>query len=609
MSAKLVNNSQVKSALKVKGWAGTAIASLAMAITGFNRLNRIYKHISDYQGIDFAQKLIEYLNITCIVNEKEFDYIPKEGPFIIVSNHPYGAIDGLMLLNIIGRIRPDIKILTNFLLSYIPNLEDSFFPVNPFTDKPGLKSSLKGLKMAKEHLQAGGALALFPAGEVSTKANKQKMVKDIEWQDSVIKLIQRSNVPVIPFFFSGQNSAMFHFLGKIHPLLRTVRLPHELSNKKNKTFHMRIGLPVPVSEIEEYSNSKELGKYLYSRTYALEANIAKDKNYLQDEESKKKKKKLSGNKIKREVKEIAPQINKEILLQEIEKNSGGFLFETGNYACYLFEYEDIPNIIQELGVKREIAFRAIGEGTGKEVDIDQYDTYYKHLVLWDKEQHAVVGAYRLGFGNEIMQKYGLDGFYSHTLFGYRQEFSFQLKRSIELGRSFVAIEYQKDPLALMLLIKGLFYTVIKYPDIKYLIGPVSISDQYPPFYRSIMIYYLQKMHAIPQYANLISPKTPFVANYKKTDPDYLLKNKISSIEKFDRFMFRISNSTYRMPTLLKKYLKMNARIIGYNVDPDFNYCVDGLIMLALNEMPRSEIDALSKEFEDKTQLYQRFEIS
>lgn len=602
MSTKLVNNSQVKRALKVKGCMGTLIASAAMAITGFNRINRIYSHISEFYGIDFAHRLIEHLNIKCNVNGRELEYIPKEGPLIIVSNHPYGAIDGIIMLDIIGRIRPDIKILTNFLLSYIPNLEESFFPVNPFTDNPGLKSSIAGLKMAKEHLEAGGALCLFPAGEVSSNANKQKIVKDIEWQPSVIKLIQRAGVPVVPVFFSGQNSALFHFLGRIHPLLRTVRLPHELSNKKNKTISLRLGIPVPASEIEEYSSVQDLGKYLWNRTYALEANM-EDENILNNSDST-----SAAASDDVYTVPVGKPVEKEVLKKEVENIASDFLFEIGNYACYLSDYNNIPNLMHEIGVRREIAFRAVGEGTDKEIDTDKYDTYYKHLILWDKDKSAVVGAYRLGFGKEILEKYGLKGLYSHSLFGYKEEFTYQLKRSIELGRSFVSVEYQKDPLALMLLIKGLFYTVIKYKEIQYLIGPVSISSWYPLFYRSLMIYYLQHRHSASEYAQMISPKMPFVSGYKRVDPDALLRSKISSIEKFDRFMYRISNGKYRMPTLLKKYLKINARIIGYNVDPDFNYCVDGLIMLSLNEVPRSEIDSLSKEFEDKRALYRRFDI-
>ena len=273
MGDKVVNKSQGKKALKIKGPIGTATASIAMAITGLNRINRIFSHISAYRGIEFADNLIKYLNVKYNVDNAELGHIPKEGPFIIVSNHPYGAIDGIIILSMIGKVRPDIKILTNFLLSYIPNLEESFFPVNPFTDRKGLRSSVKGLKMAKEHLERGGALALFPAGEVSSNNNKEHVVKDIEWQPSVIKLIKRAEVPVIPLFFSGQNSALFHFLGKIHPLLRTVRLPHELSNKRNKEISLSIGMPINSSELVDFASVKELGRYLWSRTYSLEANI------------------------------------------------------------------------------------------------------------------------------------------------------------------------------------------------------------------------------------------------------------------------------------------------------------------------------------------------
>ncbi len=596
MEAKLINNSQVKKALKVKGPLGSVVAGAAMAVAGVNKINDIYSHISEFEGIEFAEELIKHLNITCNVDPKELEYIPKEGPFIIVSNHPFGAIDGVILLKTIGAVRPDIKILTNFLLSYIPNLEEKFFPVNPFTDKPGLRSSFKGLKMATEHLNNGRALGLFPAGEVSSNANPEKTIKDIEWQASIIKLIKNAGVPVIPVFFDGTNSKFFHCLGKIHPRLRTIRLPHELPNKKNKTVSLKIGFPVPATEIEEYSSIKELGEYLWNRTYSLEANLDKQPR----------KRRLKTQAVPAEIKS---PLDKDLLAKEIETIESDKLFEVNSYNCYLTEYNKIPNIIQEIGIRREMAFRDVGEGTNNEIDLDHYDSYYKHLILWDKSKQAIVGAYRLGFGDEILKTYGRNGLYCHTLFRYKQEFEQQLKRAIELGRSFVSLEYQKDPLALMLLIKGLFYTVIRYEHVKYLIGPVSISSSYPLFYRSMMIYYLQKCHAMPQFAKMISPKHQFVADFNKVNPHSLLDNKISSLEKFDRFMFRMSNSKYRIPTLLKKYLKINARIIGYNVDPDFNYCVDGLILLSLNELPYSEIDALSKEFEDKSAIYKRFEIS
>ena len=615
MSTKLINNSQVKNALKIKGFAGSLIAEAAMWLTGFNRLNKIYSHISDYKGIEFANSLISHLNIQCCYNPLDLEYIPKTGPFIIVSNHPFGAIDGVIMLSLIGKIRPDIKVLTNFLLAYIPNLEEEFFPVNPFTSKPGLKSSLAGLKMAMEHLQAGGVLGLFPSGEVSSNNNKERVVKDIEWQKSIIKLIQNAEVPVVPIFFSGQNSALFHFLGKIHPLLRTVRLPHELSNKKNKNIIIKIGSPVNVAAIKEYDTIKGLGDYLYNRTYALEGDINYDnitakpllKNFINVGKNI-----VSGGKMpfahNPSTEEIDKPVAQDILKEEIASIEDCRLFTIRKYQCYLAGIERIPNLIKEIGVRREIAFRAVGEGTGKSCDIDSYDTYYKHLILWDNEQQALIGAYRLGIGSEILAKYGRRGFYSNTLFRYKPAFKYQLERSLELGRSFVCLEYQKDPLALMLLIKGIFYTVIKHKDLRYLLGPVSISSSYPLFYRSLMVYYLKDRHSALQYSSMVTPRHPFKPDFCKVDPRALLQHKLSSLEKFDRFLLKLSDGNYRMPTLLKKYLKINARIVDYNVDPDFNYCIDGLIMLTLNEVPRSEIDSLSKEFSNKEEIYQRFEI-
>ncbi|MEG1485030.1 MAG: lysophospholipid acyltransferase family protein [Bacteroidales bacterium] len=607
MDTKVINKSEVKKALKVKGFIGEAVAALAMWIAGFNRMNQIYSHIAQYHGVEFATKLIEHLNIKCDVIPDELEYLPKNEPFIIVSNHPFGAIDGMIMLSKIGAVRPDFKILTNFILSHIPNLEEHFFPVNPFSDKPGLRSSLKGLKLAKEHLTNGGVLGLFPAGEVSSNCNKEKIVKDIDWQHSVIKLITATGVPVVPIYFDGGNSKFFHLIGKINPMLRTVRLPHELANKKDKTISMRIGRPILSSEIEEFTTKEDLGRYLWNRTYALEANVDDTPVGGAEKENMKEEKKACGE--EGYTVPLAKQVDKKIMAAEIESVCNDKLFELGTYSCYLADVKNIPNVMQEIGRCREEAFRAVGEGTNNAIDTDKYDNYYKHLVLWDHSQKAIVGAYRLGFGGEIIPNLGLDGMYTNSLFRYKQEFRWHLLKSIELGRSFVSLEYQRETLPLMLLIKGLLYTVIKYPQIKYLIGPVSISAWYPLFYRSLMVYYLQKRQSIPEFSRYVSPKNPFVPDYKRVDIATLLAHRLDSLEKFDRFMYRLSNNRFRLPTLLKKYIKINARVVAFNVDPNFNYCVDGLIMLNLTEVPKSEIDSLSKEFEDRDMVYRRFDIA
>ena len=596
MANKLVSVQDVKRALKLKGFLGKAVASIVLGLSGLSRINKKYAKISSFYGRDFSGAVLKEFGISFEIDEKELEHIPQEGPFIITSNHPYGAAEGMILLYVIGSLRPDIKFLTNFMLSHIPNLKDFFFPVNPFSDRPGLAKSYSGLKMAMEHLKSGKSLLLFPAGEVSTTYGSSLTAEDKEWQSSVVKLVGNANVPVVPVYIHGSNSKRFHYIGRIHPMLRTLRLPKELLNKKGKTIKVRIGRPISQNEIGDHKDVKELGRFLRARSYALEANIPEAANKNSDNE---------GSEI--EVQPIALPKNRRAIQKEINSLSPDkLLFTNGNYSCYLTDSASIPLMMHELGRRREEAFRAVGEGTGKALDIDEYDDYYKHLILWDRQKTRLVGAYRLGFGNEILPFKGIKGFYSQSLFSYKKPFHKILANTIELGRSFVVVDYQKEAFPLMFLIKGLFYSVLNNPEIKYLMGPVSISSWYPMFYRSLMIYYIKEKHSAKEFEDHVVPRTPFSPDYLRSNPRYLIGGRVDTLEKFDRFMLRISNGKYRLPTLVKKYLKMNCRIVAFNVDPEFNYCVDGLVLLDISKIARSEVEALAKDEKDWDKIKTRF---
>ena len=593
VETKVINISDIKSAIGMKGAIGNAVAKAAMSLLSLNEVNDIYSKTCEYYGQEFTAKVLENLNIKTDIIASQLDVIPKEGPFIIVSNHPFGAIDGIVLFNTISSIRPDFKILTNFILSYIKNLSEYFLPVNPFSDMKNLRNSFSGVRAAKEHLLNGGGLGLFPAGEVSTYHGKG-YTEDIPWTQSIAKLIQKSDVPVIPVYFDGQNSRTFHALGRIHPLLRTAQLPRELFKKEGQTIALRIGKPISPSEIQEH-NINSLRSYLRNRSYALEAQIEIPS---EDEQLRKQEDEAP----------IALSKGKEALLAEIAKltESGAKLFDTANFSCFLANYEDIPALIHEIGIKREEAFRAVGEGTGMDADLDHFDPYYKHLVLWDNDKQAFAGAYRLGIGSEIVAKYGKKGFYSHTLFKYSKNFEETLTNSIELGRSFVALEYKKDALPLMLLIRGLMYSILRYDQCKYLFGPVSISSSYPIFYRSLMTYYIMEVHSRSFLKKNVKGRTPFKPNYLRVSPKDLIETKIKSIETFDRFMLRLSDNQYRLPTLVKQYLKLGAKIACFNVDKDFNYCIDGLVFLKIADVPKDEILKLARGAEDPEMILNRF---
>lgn len=588
MGAKVINKSEVKKSMKIPGIPGSLLAAMTMKIAGLDKLNELYDRLADYKGVEFADKVLEYLDISLNVNTPALENIPKEGGVVITSNHPFGGLDGLAALSILGKVRKDVKILTNFILSKVPNVSEYFIPINTTCAFGKFTApTISGLRQAEEHLLKGGALVIFPAGEVSSWNTQGKVVEDAEWLTYICRQVRRSKCPVVPMYFHGKNSKYFQWLGRISTKLSDLRFAGELFDKKGKEIKVRVGSVIQHAELEKFTEDRMVSKFLRSRSYVLEA----------DTEEKD---------VSVYTTELIPPVPVDLILKEMKENPDAHLFDLGTLSCYLFRYNQIPNLMREVALKREEAFRAVGEGTNKAMDTDEYDKYYRHLILWDHGTKDLVGAYRIGLGKEILEQKGIHGFYADSLFRFSDDFAPILSRSAELGRSFVAVNHQKDTLALLLLLKGLLYTMVKYPEYRHLIGPVSISSWYPMLYRSLMIHYLRLHHSNPELAGMSNPKTPFVPDFGRVDADALLFGKMNNAEAFDRYLLKISGGKYRLPALLKKYIKMGARIIDYNVDPDFNYCVDGLIMINLEDIPTDDIDSLSKEFEDKDPIYRRF---
>ncbi len=588
MGAKVINKSEVKKSMKIPGIPGSLLAAMTMKIAGLDKLNELYDRLADYKGVEFADRALEYLDISLNVNTPALENIPKEGGVVITSNHPFGGLDGLAALSILGKVRKDVKILTNFILSKVPNVSEYFIPINTtYAFGKFTAPTISGLRQAEEHLQKGGALVIFPAGEVSSWNTQGKVVEDAEWLTYICRQVRRSKCPVVPMYFHGKNSKYFQWLGRISTKLSDLRFTGELFDKKGKEIKVRVGSVIQHAELEKFTEDRMVSKFLRSRSYVLEADTEERDASVYTTE-------------------LIPPVPVDLILKEMKENPDAHLFDLGTLSCYLFSYSQIPNLMREVALKREEAFRAVGEGTNKAMDTDEYDKYYRHLILWDHGTKDLVGAYRIGLGKEILEQKGIHGFYADSLFRFSDDFAPILSRSAELGRSFVAVNHQKDTLALLLLLKGLLYTMVKYPEYRHLIGPVSISSWYPMLYRSLMIHYLRLHHSNPELAGMSNPKTPFVPDFGRVDADALLFGKMNNAEAFDRYLLKISGGKYRLPALLKKYIKMGARIIDYNVDPDFNYCVDGLIMINLEDIPTDDIDSLSKEFEDKDPIYRRF---
>lgn len=595
----LVSAKEFSKAIKLEkyGVLGTFVSWILMKVLRISKINAIYNRNKHLSEIEFLDAILNEFGVQFEVPEEDLKKIPKDGAFITISNHPLGGIDGILLLKILLKERSDFKIMANFLLSRIAPMQEYIIPVNPFENRKEVRSSMQGFKQAVSHLKEGKPLGIFPAGEVSTLKNKG-LVLDKPWEKSAMKLIKKANVPVIPVYFYAKNSELFYQLAKQSDLLRTAKLPSELLSQKNKTIHVRIGRPILPKVQDELDDLQEFTSFLRKKVYLL-ANAY---------DVKEKTKKLfsllkvnSGNDLK-SVKEPEPIIDP-VPLEKIEqeivllRQKKARLVQSKDYEVFLAKSEDIPNILQEIGRLREVTFRQVGEGTNLSIDLDEYDAHYRHLFLWDNEGKKIAGAYRMGLGADFYDLYGIDGFYTHTLFRFEPELYKMMSETIEMGRAFVIQEYQQKPMPLFLLWKGIAHTTLRFPEHKYLLGGVSISNQFSDFTKSLMITFMKSNYYDPYVAQYVKPKQEFKVRLKDADKDFIFDETQDDLNKFDKIIDEIEPGNLRLPVLIKKYIKQNAKVIAFNVDPHFNNAVDGLMYIRIADLPESTIKPAIEEFQ------------
>jgi putative hemolysin len=593
---KLVETDEfIKAARLNKRIGGASAAKVLMTVLRIKKLNKLYEELSHHRGMEFIDALIDRLQLEYEISEEELSKIPKEGAFITVSNHPFGGIDGMLLVKVLSKYRPDIKVMSNFVLNKIEPVSEYMLPVNPFERRKGAASSLMGVKLALEQLAEGKVLGMFPAGEVSSYNEDNFGITDREWQYPAMKMIKKAEVPVVPVYFQGSNSRLFHLLGLIHPSLRTVRLPAEVFNKKHKKIRIRIGNPVSVKEQDSFSDISTYGRYLRAKTYAL-GSVLEVKKFFRPRLN-----------LGSRVEEIAEAVPPGLIIDEIEKIREEFcLFSSDQFDVFCTPSIEIPQIMNELGRLREITFRDVGEGTNRSMDLDEYDLYYNQLFVWDNKEKKIVGAYRVGKGKEILMRYGVKGFYLQSLFRMNRRFQPTLKQSLELGRSFIIKEYQRRPMPLFLLWKGILYFLLKHSEYRYLIGPVSISNNFSQFSRGLIMQYIREHNFDKKLARYVRPRIRYNVPGFNVDEEVLLAN-TDDLNKFDRFIKEVEPNDYSIPILLKRYLKLNGKIIGFNLDPKFNDALDGLLVLDLFDVPMETIASLSKEINDDS-ILERFMV-
>ena len=534
----------------------------------------LHRRVCSAPGGFRLDTLLAEMQVRLQVATADLERIPVKGPLVAVANHPFGVLDGAALGALLLRIRPDVKVMTNSLLEDIPELHEHSIFVDPFQTSLSAEKNVKALKQAIAWLREGGALAVFPAGEVSQLQVHKAQVTDPEWNNVAARLVRKTGATALPVFFSGHNSVTFQLLGLIHPRLRTLLLMQEFLQQQGKTVQVRVGTPIPSELISNLDNDEEATEYLRLRTYLL---------------SYRGKKKLSiPTKVRAALprkpqEEIAPVVPRNFLLADIQAlPAGRLLAENNEFAVYAARAEEMPHLLEELGRLRELTFRAAGEGTGKSLDLDHFDDYYWHLLLWGKQNQELVGAYRAGKTDEIIRQHGVKGLYTHTLFRYDQRLFMKIGSALELGRSFVRLEYQRQYAPLLLLWKGIARFVAMHPETPVLFGAVSISNDYNFASREMIVRYFESRQD-QEFADLIQPRTPFRAPKLRRWDFGAVCNVSRDLDELADPISDVELDGKGLPILIRQYAKLGGKLVGFNLDRKFSDVVDGLVIVDLRE--------------------------
>ena len=535
----------------------------------------LYRRVrSAPQGFRLEALLAE-MKIELDVQPADLERIPTKGPLVAVANHPFGVLDGAVLAVLLSRVRPDVRVLANSVLAGIPELHRHCIFVDPFHTASSADTNLKSLKQAIDWLRQGGALAVFPAGEVSQIIVREAHITDPAWNTVAARLIRKAGAAALPVYFSGRNSMTFQLLGLIHPRLRTLFLLQEFLQQREKRVRVRIGKPIPSELITSLEGDEEATEYLRLRTYLLSHRGKKPVSLPTKVRSK----------LPRKPQEpIAPAVPSRFVIADIAAlPPDRLLTENAEFAVYAARGAELPHLLDELGRQREITFRAAGEGSGRSSDIDQFDPYYWHLLLWNKEKQELAGAYRAGNTDEIIRAHGIKGLYSHTLFRYDKELFLKIGSALELGRSFVLPEYQRQYAPLVLLWKGIARFIATHPETPVLFGAVSISNEYSSLSREMIVRYFEQRDDGRDFADLIHPRTPFRAPKLRRWDCRAILSALRDLDELAEPISDVEEDGKGLPILIKQYAKVGGKLIAFNLDRKFSDVVDGLVLVDLRE--------------------------
>ncbi|WP_339723028.1 lysophospholipid acyltransferase family protein [uncultured Paraglaciecola sp.] len=538
------------------------IFKLLDRILAINKLDGLYRE-NKLHGLDktsFAKSLLEGLNIQLLGLKELQAKIPKTGPVVIASNHPFGGIEGVFLAWAIEQVRPDIKVMANQGLKIFPELEDYFIFTNPLSE--GDPKNAPSIRTCLKHVKTGGALLIFPAGRVSYFHKDTQRIADHSWNRLIASIANRANAHYLPIFVSGLNSPLFYRLGRIYFRFRILMLPRELVNKRNAKITVTAGEAIA---IKHYAKGIDTGK---------QTELFRAQSYLLDPLWQKP---WPADPVT-ELQPLVAEVSGDTILQEVQQlPDEQHLLDHKGLSVYFGYQSQLPNTVKEIARLRELVFREHNEGSGEPLDTDHFDATYTHLFVMKTHSGQIIGAYRMGQTDKLLADGNLENLYLHRMFNFGPDFVNRNQPCLEMGRSFLIPEYQRSFQGLFLLWRGIGAFVCLYPHYRTLYGTVSISKLYDV--RSAAII----QQAMVTATNKVEPRAPFEHKLHPEVQDFARQHGLK--EHVTALLQGIEPDGKDVPILLKHYNKLGAVFHCLGIDKNFNDTPGLLLSVDLPEAP------------------------
>lgn len=533
-------------------------------LLGIKKLNNLYleQKFSGLNKQEFSEKLLDALGVSILSGDKILKKIPKKGKCIVVCNHPYGMVEGVIIANLLTNYRNDTKVMANIALKVFKEINDYFIFANPLKPQAAINST--AIKQCYRHVEDDGLLVIFPAGRVSFYQSKQKIITDGHWNRLAVNIADKTQSPIFPLFISGTNSALFHRLGRVYYRFRLLMLAREMFKLKNHQITLSANNLISSKQLTPFSNSETKNNVLRIQCYL------NDQQYFQP---------WPHDDAKKSMSPVAEKTDSTLIKTELEKlPEKQHLLNFKHYAVYYGYQTQMPNCVKEIARLRELTFRDLDEGSGEPYDTDKFDATYMHLFIYDSSNNQITGAYRIGQTDRLQKQGGLEQLYLSQMFNFNDDFINQQQPCLEMGRSFIIASEQKSYHSLLLLWKGIGAYVSQNPRYRTFYGTVSLSKQYDP--RSVAI--MEKTMVKPSVG--VTAKTAFLGQLHPEVTQFIAQNTIK-LEGLSTIISAIEKDGKDIPVLLKQYHKLGANFHCMGIDTNFNQTPGLLLSVHLPSAP------------------------